>query len=164
MCNVAPSDFTAYKGIDYITAVIVAFGNVAGRSDKIVQGKCLHAPAKLLNANPYLNLFRCFSRSASQSCQLFMSVAVNQPGIDYHVVLAQNALQQCLDMIELQAELICILVKQTSRHTSQKLGAGVQVNKKLGKQTRVSSMGRLNWLLIHPLHFSISLFQLNSVF
>lgn len=67
-----------------------------------------------------------------------MSVAVNQPGIDYHVVLAQNALQQCLDMIELQAELICILVKQTSRHTSQKLGAGVQVNKKLGKQTRVS--------------------------
>lgn len=73
-----------------------------------------------------------------QSCQLFMSVAVNQPGIDYHVVLAQNALQQCLDMVELQAELICILVKQTSRHTSQKLGAGVQVNKKLGKQTRVS--------------------------
>lgn len=67
-----------------------------------------------------------------------MSVAVNQPGIDYHVVLAQNALQQCLDMPELQAELICILVKQTSRHTSQKLSAGVQVNKKLGKQTRVS--------------------------
>lgn len=67
-----------------------------------------------------------------------MSVAVNQPGIDYHVVLAQNALQQCLDMPELQAEMICILVKQTSRHTSQKLGAGVQVNKKLGKQTRVS--------------------------
>lgn len=67
-----------------------------------------------------------------------MSVAVNQPGIDYHVVLAQNALQQCLDMTELQSELICILAKQTSRHTNQKLGAGVQVNKKLGKQTRVS--------------------------
>lgn len=67
-----------------------------------------------------------------------MSVEVNQPGIDYHVVLAQNALQQCLDLPELQAEMICILVKQTSRHTSQKLGAGVQVNKKLGKQTRVS--------------------------
>lgn len=67
-----------------------------------------------------------------------MSVAVNQPGIDYHVVLAQNALQQYLDMPELQSEMICILVKQTSRHTNQKLGAGVQVNKKLGKQTRVS--------------------------
>ncbi|XP_037033139.1 uncharacterized protein CG43867 isoform X4 [Bradysia coprophila] len=61
-----------------------------------------------------------------KSCQLFMSVAVNQPGVDYHVVLAQNALQQCLDMPELQAELICTLVKQTSRHTGQKLGVGVQ--------------------------------------
>lgn len=70
-----------------------------------------------------------------------MSVAVNQPGIDYHVVLAQNALQQCLDMPELQAELICILIKQTSRHINQKLAAGVQVNKKLGKQTRVSFRG-----------------------
>lgn len=67
-----------------------------------------------------------------------MSVAVNQPGIDYHVVLAQNALQHCLDMPELQTEMICILIKQTSRHTGQKLSVGVQVNKKLGKQTRVS--------------------------
>lgn len=78
----------------------------------------------------------------SQSCQLFLSVAVNQPGIDYHVVLAQNALQHALDMPELQNELICCLIKQTTRHTGQKIssGAGVQVNtKKLGKQTRVSS-------------------------
>lgn len=67
-----------------------------------------------------------------------MSVEWNQPGIDYHVVLAQNALQQSVDMPELQAELICTLIKQTSRHTSQKLGVGVQVNKRLGKQTRVS--------------------------
>lgn len=67
-----------------------------------------------------------------------MSVAVNQPGIDYHVVLAQNALQHCLDMPELQTEMICILIKQTSRHMGQKLSVGVQVNKKLGKQTRVS--------------------------
>lgn len=67
-----------------------------------------------------------------------MSVAVNQPGIDYHVVLAQNALQLCVDTPELQSELICTLIKQTSRHTSQKLGIGVQVNKRLGKQTRVS--------------------------
>ncbi|XP_055641142.1 uncharacterized protein CG43867 isoform X4 [Toxorhynchites rutilus septentrionalis] len=71
-----------------------------------------------------------------KSCQLFMSVAVNQPGIDYHVVLAQNALQQCLDMTELQSELICTLIKQTSRHVGQKLGVGVQVNKKLGIPAR----------------------------
>lgn len=73
-----------------------------------------------------------------QCCQLFITVAVNQPGIDYHVVLAQNALQQCLDMPELQSELICSLIRQTSKHTGQKLGVGVQVNKRLGKQTRVS--------------------------
>ncbi|KAH8419915.1 hypothetical protein KR009_003841 [Drosophila setifemur] len=71
-----------------------------------------------------------------KSIQLFTSVAVNQPGIDYHVVLAQNALQHALDMPELQTEMICILIKQTSRHLGQKLSVGVQVNKKLGKQTR----------------------------
>lgn len=54
-----------------------------------------------------------------QSCHLFMSVAVNQPGIDYHIVLAQNALQQCLDMSELQAEIICALIKQTSKHSGK---------------------------------------------
>lgn len=79
-----------------------------------------------------------------QSCQLFLSVAINQgAGIDYHVVLAQNALQHALDIPELQNEMICCLIKQTSRHTGQKLStsAGVQVNtKKLGKQTRVSSL------------------------
>ena len=92
----------------------------------------------------------CFSKIITiksivlQSCQLFLSVAINQgAGIDYHVVLAQNALQHALDIPELQNEMICCLIKQTSRHTGQKLStsAGVQVNtKKLGKQTRVSSM------------------------
>lgn len=75
-----------------------------------------------------IKLFKC--------CHLFMTVQVNQLGIDYHVVLAQNALQQCLDMPELQDEFVCALVKQTTRLTGQK--TGVQVNKKLGKQTKVS--------------------------
>ncbi|XP_026825799.1 uncharacterized protein CG43867 isoform X5 [Ooceraea biroi] len=57
-----------------------------------------------------------------KSCQLYTSVAVEQAGIDYHVVLAQNALQQCLDHPELQSECICALVKQTSRHTQHRLG------------------------------------------
>lgn len=65
-----------------------------------------------------------------QSCQLFMSVAVSQPAIDYHCVLAQNALQLCLDTPKLQSELICGLIKQTSPHLSQKLSAGVQVKNK----------------------------------
>uniref|UniRef100_A0A0K8SBC0 Pleckstrin y domain-containing family H member 1 n=1 Tax=Lygus hesperus TaxID=30085 RepID=A0A0K8SBC0_LYGHE len=57
-----------------------------------------------------------------KSCQLFTSVAVESAGIDYHVVLAQNALQQCLDQWELQAEMMCALVKQTSRHQPSKTG------------------------------------------
>lgn len=75
-----------------------------------------------------IKLFKC--------SHLFMTVQVNQLGIDYHVVLAQNALQQCLDMPELVDEFVCALVKQTTRLTGQK--TGVQVNKKLGKQTKVS--------------------------
>ncbi|XP_046382604.1 uncharacterized protein CG43867 isoform X5 [Ischnura elegans] len=57
-----------------------------------------------------------------KSCQLFISVHLDSAGIDYHVVLAQNALQQCLDVPELQAEFVCALVKQTSRHTHHKIG------------------------------------------
>lgn len=64
-----------------------------------------------------------------KSCQLFMSVAVESAGIDYHVVLAQNALQQCLDNWQLQAELLCALIKQTSPHSAHKMG--VQVLSKL---------------------------------
>lgn len=65
-----------------------------------------------------------------------MSVAIENAGIDYHVVLAQNALQLCLDNWELQAELLCALVKQTSKHASHK--HGVQVFSKL--RHRVSSL------------------------
>lgn len=64
-----------------------------------------------------------------------MSVAVEQAGIDYHVVLAQNALQQCLDHPELQSECICALVKQTSRHTQHRLGVQVK------KAARLVSLG-----------------------
>lgn len=80
-----------------------------------------------------------------QSCQLFTSVAVESAGIDYHVVLAQNALQQALDQWELQAELICALVKQTSKHAPSK--TGVQVFAKL--RHRVSPA----WLFIIFIYF-----------
>lgn len=73
--------------------------------------------------------------SSLQACQLFMSVAVEQAGIDYHVVLAQNALQQCIDQPELQSEFICALVKQTSRHTQHRLGVQVK------KAARLVSLG-----------------------
>ena len=57
-----------------------------------------------------LNLVRLF-----QSILLFTSVVMDAAGIDYHVMLAANALQQCLDMPDLQPELLCALVKQTNR-------------------------------------------------
>lgn len=40
-------------------------------------------------------------------------------GIDYHVMLAANAIQQCLDTPELQPELLCGLAKQTSNPSLQ---------------------------------------------
>ncbi|XP_044747899.1 uncharacterized protein CG43867 isoform X7 [Coccinella septempunctata] len=73
-----------------------------------------------------IKLFKCL--------QLFMSAQVDQAGIDYHVILAQNALQQCLDMPELQAELICALIKQTSKSCPlPKLGVQVSTSKLLKK-------------------------------
>ncbi|XP_045451931.1 uncharacterized protein CG43867 [Melitaea cinxia] len=59
-----------------------------------------------------IKLFKCV--------QLFMSVAVEHAGIDYHVVLAQNALQQCLEVGELQDELVSALCKQSSPHAPSK--------------------------------------------
>ncbi|KAH0620714.1 hypothetical protein JD844_021414 [Phrynosoma platyrhinos] len=49
------------------------------------------------------------------SCQLFINVPVEAPSIDYHVTLAQTALQVCLTHSELQNEIYCQLMKQTSR-------------------------------------------------
>ncbi|XP_063625085.1 uncharacterized protein CG43867 [Cydia splendana] len=64
-----------------------------------------------------LKLFKCV--------QLFMSVCVEHCGIDYHVVLAQNALQQCLEVAELQDELVSALARQTAPHTHSKHGVQV---------------------------------------
>uniref|UniRef100_H9GAG7 Pleckstrin homology, MyTH4 and FERM domain containing H1 n=1 Tax=Anolis carolinensis TaxID=28377 RepID=H9GAG7_ANOCA len=50
-----------------------------------------------------------------KSCQLFINVPVEAPSIDYHVTLAQTALQVCLTHSELQNEIYCQLMKQTSR-------------------------------------------------
>ncbi|NXD07879.1 PKHH1 protein, partial [Nothocercus nigrocapillus] len=49
-----------------------------------------------------------------KSCQLFINVPVEAPSVDYHVSLAQTALQVCLTHTELQNEVYCQLVKQTS--------------------------------------------------
>uniref|UniRef100_A0A672ZY41 Pleckstrin homology domain containing, family H (with MyTH4 domain) member 2 n=1 Tax=Sphaeramia orbicularis TaxID=375764 RepID=A0A672ZY41_9TELE len=50
-----------------------------------------------------------------KTCQLFINVAIDAPAIDYHVSLAQSALQVCLAHPELQNEFYCQLIKQTRR-------------------------------------------------
>ena len=50
-----------------------------------------------------------------QTCQLFINVAIDAPAIDYHVSLAQSALQVCLTHPALQNEFFCQLIKQTRR-------------------------------------------------
>ena len=51
-----------------------------------------------------------------QSIHLFTTVQTQESAIDYHVSLAQNAMQTCLDHPELQNEIYCQLIKQTSKH------------------------------------------------
>ncbi|XP_065563774.1 uncharacterized protein CG43867-like [Artemia franciscana] len=70
-----------------------------------------------------------------KAIQLYTSVLLDSAGIDYHVVLAQNALQVGLQIPDLQTELLSILIKQTSRVLILPGGAsnprsGVQVQSK----------------------------------
>ncbi|EDL02635.1 mCG5814, isoform CRA_b, partial [Mus musculus] len=55
-----------------------------------------------------------------KSCQLFINVPVEAASVDYHVSLAQTALQVCLVHPELQSEIYCQLMKQISCRPPQK--------------------------------------------
>lgn len=78
-----------------------------------------HTPvASLSHTYTFIHLIVSLSLSlfiVYQTCQLFINVAIDAPAIDYHVSLAQSALQVCLAHPELQNELFCQLIKQTSR-------------------------------------------------
>ncbi|XP_040849929.1 pleckstrin homology domain-containing family H member 2 isoform X2 [Ochotona curzoniae] len=54
-----------------------------------------------------------------KTCQLFINAEVDSPAIDYHISLAQSALQICLTHPELQNEICCQLIKQTRRRQPQ---------------------------------------------
>ncbi|KAF0289062.1 uncharacterized protein FJT64_012623 [Amphibalanus amphitrite] len=73
-----------------------------------------------------------------KSVQLFASVLVDSAGIDYHVALAQNALQLCCERTELQDELLAVLARQTARHVHQRLG--VQVGRAVTKIKHSSNL------------------------
>jgi len=65
-----------------------------------------------------------------KSLLLFTNVIMDSAGIDYHVMLAGNLFQQCLDNgLGLQQELLCALCKQTSRILTQSSKHGVQVKR-----------------------------------
>ncbi|KOB75400.1 Plekhh1, partial [Operophtera brumata] len=65
------------------------------------------------------------SEEKNDDARNHLTVAIypqHQAGIDYHVVLAQNALQQCLEVCELQDELAAALARQTAPVTHSKHG------------------------------------------
>ncbi|XP_038250567.1 pleckstrin homology domain-containing family H member 2 isoform X2 [Dermochelys coriacea] len=61
-----------------------------------------------------------------KTSQLFINAAVDSPAIDYHVSLAQSALQICLTHPELQNEICCQLIKQTRRRHPQNQAGPIQ--------------------------------------
>lgn len=69
------------------------------------------------------------SSFSTQTCQLFIHVAIDAPAIDYHVSLAQSALQVCLTHPELQNEIFCQLVKQTRKRQPQGQAGPLQVQR-----------------------------------
>ncbi|GAB1301373.1 Pleckstrin homology domain-containing family H member 2 [Apodemus speciosus] len=62
-----------------------------------------------------------------KTCQLFINAVVDSPAIDYHISLAQSALQVCLTHPELQNEICCQLIKQTRRRQPQNQPGPLQV-------------------------------------
>ncbi|XP_052769794.1 pleckstrin homology domain-containing family H member 1-like isoform X1 [Mya arenaria] len=54
-----------------------------------------------------------------QEVHQFMCTVIESPSLDVHVHLAQSILQQCIHQPQLQNELYCQLIKQTSRHPVQ---------------------------------------------
>ena len=58
---------------------------------------------------------------------MFTNVAIESSNIDYHVTLAQSVLGTCQRTHELQNELYCQLIKQTSPYPAQSK-SGVQVS------------------------------------
>ena len=95
---------------------------------------------------------------------------MDSAGIDYHVMLAGNVFQQCLDNPGLQEELLCALCKQTSRIMTQSSKHGVQVKNKPSRlHTRVSFFYfsiffRSNIIFIHFFKLSFVLFAIIKVY
>ncbi|MGH0154995.1 UNVERIFIED_CONTAM: hypothetical protein FKN15_032577 [Acipenser sinensis] len=77
--------------------------------------KVKHGHSKLVWCSLIGKVFYYYRNQDDKSCQLFINVLVESSSIDYHMSLAQNALQVCLTHPELQNEIYCQLIKQTCR-------------------------------------------------
>ena len=94
---------------------------------------------------------------------------MDSAGIDYHVSLMANAFQKCLDVPELQPELLCALVKQTTPHIiphskghigQSSSGGGVQVKRQHSiKHPRVS---RFICFQVSPGNYRSNYFQFQN--
>lgn len=61
---------------------------------------------------------------------MFSTTPVNETAIDYHIMLAQDVIQNCLNQTELQTEMYCQLIKQTSKYRGQPVPEGSAVSQK----------------------------------
>ncbi|CAH2254780.1 pleckstrin homology domain-containing family H member 2 [Pelobates cultripes] len=86
-----------------------------------------------------------------KTCQLFLNAVIDSPAIDYHVSLAQSALQVCLTHPELQNEIYCQLIKQTRHRHPQNQPSPIQ-----GWQLLALCMG--HFLPQHPYIWLLKLF------
>ena len=80
---------------------------------------------------------------------MFMNMAIDSPQIDYHVSLAQSILDTCLQQPELQNELYCQLIKQTSRHPPlHKSGIQVGGKRAFGRPLTSSPVALQFWSIV----------------
>lgn len=101
----------------------------------------------------------------SQTCQLFINVAIDAPAIDYHVSLAQSALQVCLAHPELQNEIFCQLIKQTRKRQSHAQPGPLQVctittrgqHEYLGLTASVTHLHHMDEITMLEVFLSVSL-------
>ncbi|XP_071491211.1 pleckstrin homology domain-containing family H member 2-like [Diadema antillarum] len=77
----------------------------------------------------------------SKTCNLFISASLDMPAVDYHVNLAQNALQTGLSHTELQNEMYCQVIKQTNH--SSALPSAVSCHRSVGGEHTVSQAWQL---------------------
>lgn len=86
-----------------------------------------------------------------KSIQLFMSVPLDTSGIDYHVALAQNALDLCLATPQLRNEFFCQIIKQTSKHSHKQ---GMQVGSSNIQFIQIQSSNNLTSCSFFPMSIS----------